>query len=195
MASATVTPEPSDALATLIRTMDERITFWSPAMEVRYGFTREQALGRAAHELLRTTFWHPLHEIETALVAQNSWTGGLIHRHADGTPMVTANHWYFHSDRDGRGALVTELHADIVPRGTMAGRQLADVLASLAHELSQPLTAISGYVSASQIDLQRGWPDRKRQREAMTRTAAELARTTQMLRLLRDLSEVLRGAP
>ncbi len=192
MASATVTPEPSDAPATLIRMMDGRITFWSPAMEKRYGFTREQALGQVAHELLRTTFWHPLHEIEAALVEQNPWTGGLIHRHADGRPLMVATHWHFHPDLDGRGAHVTELHSDIVQGGTVAGCQLADVLASMAHELSKPLTAISSYVSASQLDLQRGWPDRTRQRVAMARTAAELARTTEVLRLLRALSEVLR---
>ncbi len=145
-----------------------------------------------AHELLRTIFWRPSHEIETALVEQNAWTGGLIHRHSDGRPLLVATRWHFHPDLDGRGAHVTELHSDIVPGGTVAGRQLADVLASMAHGLSQPLTAISSYVSAAQLDLQRGWPDRTRQREAMTRTAAELARTTGFLRLLRDLSEVLR---
>ena len=192
MSSTTATPEPSDALATLTRRLDGRITFWSPAMEIRYGFTREQALGRVAHELLRTTFWHPLHEIEAALVEQHSWTGGLIHRHADGKPLIVATRWHIHSDVDGRGAHVTELHSDIVPGGTVAGRQLADVFASMAHELSQPLMAIGSYVTASQLDLQRSWPDRTKLGEAMTRVSTELARTAKILRLLRDLSEGLR---
>src|SRR4029077_8590429 len=62
----------------LIRTMEGRITSWSSGMQRRYGFTRRDARGQTAHQLLRTTFPQTLQEIEATLVHRNSWSGGLI---------------------------------------------------------------------------------------------------------------------
>jgi PAS domain-containing protein len=68
-----------------IRTTEGRITAWPPGMQRRYGFTSEKAQGRISHQLLRTAFLRALQAIEATLEQQNSWSGGLIHRRADGT--------------------------------------------------------------------------------------------------------------
>ena len=45
-----------NAPAMLIRTMQGHVTHWSPAMEQRYGFTANEAVGQIAHQLLGTIF-------------------------------------------------------------------------------------------------------------------------------------------
>ena len=80
----------------LIRTMQGRITSWSSGMQRRYGFTRRDARGQTSHQLLRTTFPRTVQEIEATLVQRDSWSGGLIHRRADGNAVMTANHWQMH---------------------------------------------------------------------------------------------------
>ena len=161
---------------TLIRTMDGRITFWSPDLDQRYGFTSSEALGCISHQLLRTIFPQALPEIEATLACQKTWSGVLIHRHADGRAVMTVNHWYVHQDIGNQACLVTEVHSDIAQEGKEYAANIADVLAALAHELSEPLTAISYYVDGAQRILQRGWPDLENVRKALAQVSSEITR-------------------
>jgi hypothetical protein len=176
----------------LTRTMDARITFWSSGMERRYGFTSAEALGRNSHQLLKTIFLHMPHEIEAALVARNVWSGGLIHHHADGRAIMTANHWHVNFNVSGQANSVAETHSDIV-HASMAGlNPLADVLTTIAHQLSESLTAVNGYISGAQSMLGRDWPDQKVLREAMSNGADQIARSSKAVGLLRELGNALR---
>ena len=161
-------------------------------MERRYGFTAERAVGCISHQLLGTTSWQALDEIEAVLLNQDIWDGGLIHHRADGQPVMAANHWHVHRGTGGRDALVTELHTDIVPGGTLLGFQLADIVTTMAQELSEPLTALSGYISGAQRSLQPAWPDHLRPRHALTKAVTQLARASEVLGRLRALGENLR---
>jgi signal transduction histidine kinase len=163
-------------------------------MEQRYGFASEDAVGRVSHQLLHTISLHTLHEMESVLVDQNAWSGGLIHYHSDGSAVVVANHWHLHRDVDGRGDIVSEVHSDLVSRGTAAACQLADAIAAIAHRLSEPLTAVNNYINASQRNLQAAWPDLPRQRVAMNLAAGQIARGAEALRLLRELASDMRRA-
>ena len=182
----------SDAPAALIRTMEGHIAFWSPAMEQRYGFAAEEAVGRVSHQLLRTSSWQEIGEIEAVLVDRNVWDGGLIHRGADGQLVMVANSWHLHRRTGDQDMLVTELHSDIVAAGTDAGRQLADVMTTIAQELSQPLTALGSYISGVRRGLEPAWSDKLRLEQGMTEAAAQLARTSEALNRLRSLGENLR---
>ena len=70
--------------------------------------------------------------------------------------------------------------------------KLADALAVLAHELSEPLTAISNYVDGAQRILQQGWPDLENVRKAMAQVSSQIARGAEGVRLLRDLATAMR---
>ena len=177
---------------TLIRTMDGHITFWPPDMEQRYGFASSEAVGCASHQLLKTTFPQALPEIAATLACQKTWSGVLIHRHADGRAIMTVNHWYVHQDIGNQAGLVTEVHSNIAQEGNIARQQLADALAALAHELSEPLTALSNYVDGTQRILQRGWPDLESVRNAMAQASDQIARSADGVRLLRDLVIAMR---
>ncbi len=178
----------------LIRTLEGHITAWSPDMQRRYGFTSEEAHGHTSHQLLRTSFPHALPAIEATLRQRNSWSGGLIHRHADGRAVMAANHWYVYHDVDRQTYLVTEVHSDIAPEDNGVCHQLADVLAALAHELSEPLTAIHNYVDGAQRLLQRGWPDLDAVRKAVAQASSQITRGAEGVNLLRDAANNMRGA-
>jgi signal transduction histidine kinase len=176
----------------LVRTREGHITFWSRELEERYGFASEEAVGQVAHQLLRTVSWQALTEIEAELAHRSTWRGGLIHRRADGKPVLTGNYWHLHTEAHGPGPLVTELHHDIVPAGSPARSALADILATMAQELSEPLTAIGAYVSAAQRVLQPAWPDRTQASHAIHRATGQLARATATLGQMRALSTSLK---
>jgi PAS domain-containing protein len=182
----------SDSPAALIRGMDGLIAYWSSAMEDRYGFTAKQAVGRVSHQLLRTSSWQEIGEIAAVLTDRSVWDGGLIHRRADGQSVLAANHWHLHRRTSDQDMLVTELHSDIVAAGTDAGRQLADVMTTIAQELSQPLTALGSYISGMRRGLEPAWSGKLRLEQGMTEAAAQLTRTAEALNRLRILGENLR---
>jgi len=178
----------------MIRTTEGRITAWSPGMQRRYGFTSEEAQGRISHQLLRTAFPQALQAIEATLEQQNSWSGGLIHRRADGTAVMARNHWYVYHDADCQSRFVAEVHSNIAQDGNAVRDELADVLAALAHELTEPLVAISDYVDGAQRSLRAGWPDLNSVREAIERASTQIARGAEGMRLLRELADTMRNA-
>ncbi len=165
--------------------MGGAIIAWPAGMERRYGFTRQQALGQNSHRLLKTMFPLALREIEAALRKRHSWQGALIHRHADGRAIVVMSRWIID---DATGSTVTETHSDTI------NTQLADLLAILANELSQPLTAIGNYVNGARISLQRDAPDHQRAGNAMVMAAAQIAHGAEQVKLLRNLARDLHHA-
>jgi len=171
----------------LIRTVEGRLTFWPPCMEQRYGFTSEQALGRTSHQLLKTIFPQALNDIEETLQRQSNWSGGLIHHHADGRAIIVIGHWYLQRTADGQDPIVTELHSAV------AGNQVADLIAVLAHRLSEPLTAVNNYINAAQRVLDHGWPDRDSLRTALAQATSQIARGAEGVKLMRDLANELRS--
>ena len=172
---------------TFTRTTNGQIITWPPGMEQRYGFPREQALGQISHRLLRTIFPAALRDIEATLLTEHRWRGGLIHRHACGKAIVVMSHWDLQPPTDGpRGAMVTEAHFDTI------SIQLADLLAILANELSQPLTAVSNYVNGARRSLQRDPPDQDIVRKAMAMAADQIVRSTEHVNLMRNLADDLR---
>jgi signal transduction histidine kinase len=179
---------PAAAPDVLSRTQDGCLTLWSSGMQRRYGFTCEQALGHTSHQLLKTIFPLPLNEIGAILDRQSNWSGGLINHHSDGRAVLLTGHWFLHRNIDGQEAVVTEVHSDA------AGRGLADLVVMLAHQLSEPLTAINNYVTASQRMLDQDSPDRDSLCKAMALIAGQIVRGADGVRLMRELANELRAS-
>ena len=176
---------------TMIRTMEGHIIAWSLGMERRYGITRADALGKISHELLKTEFPRALQKIEATLVSEMTWSGVLIHHHADGRAVLVATQWYVKHDGNDK-ARVTEVHGDL-PRDCeeLCGR-LGEVIELLAHELSEPLTAIRDYVDGAQRILRTGWPTLGRVREALAATSIQIDRGAEDVRFMRKLAVAIR---
>jgi two-component system sensor kinase FixL len=114
-----------DAALVLVRERNGAIRHWSSGLSSLYGYAREEALGRSAHELLQTRFPKPLAEIESEFDRDGDWSGELLQRRRDGTTIVVVSHWAVGGSEAGT-ALVVESCNDI-----SVHRQRADYLAAI----------------------------------------------------------------
>ena len=99
--------------AIVVRDEADRVTYWNRSASDLYGYTREEAVGRVSHELLRTEFPEALDRIIEQLHQDNRWTGELIHRHKDGSRIVVASRWALDQDDRGNQKSVLETNNDI----------------------------------------------------------------------------------
>ena len=100
-----------DFARVFIRDRDSIIVFWNRGAENLYGYTREEAVGKHTHELLKTEFPQPLEEIERKVWADGAWEGELRHTRKDGTKLIVASHWTAHKGEGGPAIL--EVNNDI----------------------------------------------------------------------------------
>ena len=137
--------------AILVRDARDRILEWNRAAEEMYGFTREEALGRISHDLLRTEFPEPLPGILETVLRDGHWSGELTHARRDGSRIVTLSRWV--ADRNEKGDLtrIVESNNDITERVRMqeellrANQDLEQFAFSASHDLQEPLRSIKVY--------------------------------------------------
>jgi PAS domain S-box-containing protein len=123
--------------AILVRDGVDRIKYWNQSASELYGYSRDEAVGRVSHELLRTEFPEPLERITEQLRQDNRWTGELIHRHRDGSRIIVASRWALDRDDRGHQMRVLETNSDISQQklNEKALRESEDRLRTLSDEL------------------------------------------------------------
>jgi two-component system sensor kinase FixL len=112
--------------------MNDVITYWNRGAEERYGWTREDAVGKVSHQLMQTIFPAPLEEINTELLRTRRWEGELVHTKRDGTQVIVASRWSMQQDEQGRPLTTLETNNDITER-KQAEEALRTAQAELAH--------------------------------------------------------------
>jgi PAS domain S-box-containing protein len=70
-----------------------RIVYWSPAAEMTYGFTAQEAVGRRTAALLRTGFPMPLTEILETVRDTGRWQGEIRQHTKDGRELTLQIRW------------------------------------------------------------------------------------------------------
>ncbi len=105
----------SDAL--IIRELDGTINYWNQGAERMYGFSRQEALGKATHSLFDTIFpRQPLAAISAQLEHQDYWEGELIHRTNHDTQITVFSRWTLQRDEQGNPKAILETNNDITER-------------------------------------------------------------------------------
>ncbi len=99
--------------AIVVKGFDGVISFWNHGAEETYGWTKEEILGKKAHEVLQTTFPHPLDEIRTILLREQRWEGELVQTKRDGTRIVVNSRCVL---RPGEPNKILEINNDITAR-------------------------------------------------------------------------------
>jgi PAS domain S-box-containing protein len=118
-----------------VRDVSDRITYWNRGAAERYGWTREEAVGKVSHQLIQTMFPAPLEEINSELLRAGRWGGELVHTTRDGTHIVVASRWALQLDESGNPIAVLETNNDITER-----KRAEEDLRRLNEELEQRVT-------------------------------------------------------
>ena len=92
------------------------ITYWNRGAEEKYGWTRDEAVGRVSYELLQTVFPVSLAEIKAELHRTGGWDGELVHMARDGTRIVAASRWSPQRDAAGHRIGYLETNTDMTQR-------------------------------------------------------------------------------
>jgi len=77
----------------LVRDLENVITYWNRGGEELYGWRREEAVGKVAHQLLQTIFPAPLERMTEELFRSGRWEGELLHTRRDGTRVTVSSRW------------------------------------------------------------------------------------------------------
>jgi PAS domain S-box-containing protein len=105
-----------DLANVLVRNVQDEITLWNEGARRLYGWTKEEAIGKVSHQLLRTEFPLPLPQIQQMLLRDRSWDGELVQYTKHGQQVVSQSHWNLHVDADGSPAAILETNTDITER-------------------------------------------------------------------------------
>jgi PAS domain S-box-containing protein len=174
------------------------IVYWNAGAEHLYGFSKQEAVGKVSHELLATIFPEgDRAAFEAAIERHGEFRGELIHTKKNGERITVESLNRLMTESDGQ-QFVLETSRDVTERKTLemelrrkveelavADRRKDEFLATLAHELRNPLAPIR---NAIQVLLMKGPPDRdlKWGREVIERQVKHMSR------LLDDLLDVSR---
>ncbi len=179
----------------LVMDSERRILVWNAGCEQLYGYSSEEAVGRKAHELLKTVFPCTRAEQDAELERTGRWEGELAHTTKDGGRLILASHWIAHRRQPDLPPVILEVNSDITAlRLAEEAAQEADrnkdvFLATLAHELRNPLAAM---VSSAEV-LQLPEVDKQSTDRAIGILARQIKNLTRLVDDLIDLERLMHG--
>jgi PAS domain S-box-containing protein len=100
----------------LVRDLENVITYWNRGGEELYGWKREEAVGKVAHQLLQTIFPAPLERITEELFGSGRWEGELLHTRRDGIRVTVSSRWSVQRGDEGQPIGTLETNNDITER-------------------------------------------------------------------------------
>ncbi len=100
----------------IVRDLESRIAFWNRGAEERYGWTRQEALGKVTHSFLQTKFPQPFAEVERQLHEHRYWEGELVHATKTGRQITVASRQTLQCDAQGQPIAIFEINNDITAR-------------------------------------------------------------------------------
>jgi PAS domain S-box-containing protein len=176
-----------------VRGIDDIITYWNRGAQELYGWTAEEAVGRNAHELLRSAFANPLDAVRAELMSTGRWEGEIQKTRADGTGVAVASRWSLRRDDEGRPAAILETNNDISQRKQReeevralneelgkrtiqleaTNKELEAFAYSVSHDLRAPLRHMSGFTELLQRHASSRLDDKSQRYVAMILEAAK----------------------
>ena len=93
--------------AIFVHNMNGVITYWNRGAEALYGWTADEARGKAAPELLKTAFPVPFE------LKDGRWQGELVRTTKDGTQVVVASRWSLQRDDKAKPVAILETAATL----------------------------------------------------------------------------------
>jgi two-component system sensor kinase FixL len=185
----------SDAI--LIRRFGSgRIVFWNHGAQKLYGWSKKNAMGKPASNLLQTKLPEPPREIKAKLQRHGCWTGELVQTRKDGRKIVVASYWSLRQSPNGGPTEVLEVSHNVTERKQSSHRapeterlaQLGSMAAVFAHEVANPLSGLSASLQFAQSDLQKQEVDVSTLRATLQAAMQEVDRLGSLLSEFRSLA-------
>jgi PAS domain S-box-containing protein len=179
----------------IFRDLDGRISEWSDGVLSLFGWNRDEAIGRNIHELLKSQFLEPLDAIRDELLRTGEWQGEILQQHKNGSVLNIAAHWILYRDPTGQPIGIAEVSNDVTDLRRAeaavreADRRKEEFLATLAHELRNPLAPISNSLQIMRLSDELS-PSLQHVREIMEQQVGHMVR---LVDDLLDVSRITRG--
>ena len=176
--------------AIIIRDAHDRVTFWNRGAHEMYGWSADEALSKRINRLLGTAqgSWE---ELNKEIEATGFWDGELLQRRKNGTPVLVHCREVLVRDDAGNRSAVLAIKRDITEQRRAfetlkeADRSKDEFLATLAHELRNPLAPIRNAVEIMRLA--------RSDRKAIDQARAVLDRQArQLARIVEDLIDLAR---
>lgn len=188
--------------AIIVCSWDCTIRIWNTGAEKLYGWKASEVIGRNCWELLRSQASIPLEVIRGELLDNGIWEGELLEATREGHKVNILSRWSLSRDSQGQPKSILATNNDItdvrlaeealhhsqaqlahVSRVTMVG----ELAASIAHEVNQPLAAITTYGEAALRWLSRPVPNLEEACAAVERMGGDARRASEVIRRIRGL--------
>jgi two-component system, NtrC family, sensor kinase len=133
--------------AIVMRDLDGRLVFWNSGAEALYGWKREEVLGKELHTVLRTVFPVSREAVESDLQERKEWQGNLLQKKKDGSDVIVACRKTMNREGDAvlevNRDITSQLQAEEALRETEKLAAMGRVAGIIAHEINNPLAAIT----------------------------------------------------
>ena len=145
--------------AIIVRDMGDRIIFWNHGAEERYGWMREDAYGKVAHNLLKTEFSEPLTGIFNQLFRKGHWEGEVTHARRDGEKIVVLSRWELQKNENKEPTGYMEINTDITGRKKVekALKEFGASQSKIANELEQARNNLEKQVKERTAELEEAY--------------------------------------
>src|SRR5260370_16577719 len=130
-----------DLANVLVRNVQDEITLWNEGARRLYGWTKDEAIGKVSHQLLRTEFPVPLQEIKQILFRDGGWDGEVVQYTKAGEQVVSQSHWNLHKDPHGSPIAILETNTDITERKRYE-EHFQFIMRELSHRSTELLACI-----------------------------------------------------
>ena len=169
------------------------VLYWNRGANELYGFDKTSALRSSTHPLLGADNRAVFEDVKAALLRTGQWSGELTHRTSDGREVRVESRMRL--IKEGAKHTVVEADRDVTQRmHTLealreADRRKDEFLATLAHEIRNPLAPIRNELEIMRVA--QGKPDViEHSRAVMDR---QLAHLVHLVDDLMDVSRITRG--
>lgn len=186
--------------AIIVRTMDGVITHWNEGASALYGWSVDEAVGtHLSGQICDPSIEH----IRDQLLQYGFWEGEQLDTRRDGTHITVSSRWALKCNTKGEPSVIISTSKDIthhkqiisalletqsqlahLTRVTMLG----EFAASIAHEVNQPLTAITTNAEACVRWLDRHPPNVKEVQDAIAHIINDSVRAHDVIKHIRALS-------
>jgi two-component system, cell cycle sensor histidine kinase and response regulator CckA len=136
--------------AILVRDLDDRILFWNKGAEDLYGWSKEEALGQNAREILFRENLSQFEKARLALLSDGEWAGELRQMTKSGEEIVVESRWTLVKDDQDKPQSVLVINTNVTERKRIEAQflraqrmeSIGTLAGGIAHDLNNILSPI-----------------------------------------------------